>query len=106
MQCPRCPQENPPQAKFCRGCGMRLSPKCAQCGTELTAQDRFCMECGLPVDAAAVPPPQPAAPEAYTPSHLAILSAPPGLGLAGPAGYNVALGAPTAQGASGAAGLI
>jgi hypothetical protein len=21
MQCPRCPQENPPQAKFCLDCG-------------------------------------------------------------------------------------
>src|SRR4051794_15094451 len=71
MQCPRCQDENPSQAKFCRGCGMRLSPKCVQCGTELTAQDRFCMECGTPVDVPTAPPPQPAAPVAYIPKHLA-----------------------------------
>src|SRR5262249_31612018 len=76
MQCPRCQRENPPQAKFCRGCGQRLASRCAQCGTELTPDDQFCMECGAPVAAPAVVQPQDApshftSPQTYTPKHLA-----------------------------------
>src|SRR5437763_16622022 len=79
MQCPRCQRENPPQAKFCRGCGHRFAPRCGQCGTELAADDQFCMECGAPVGAGDVPQsslaPEPAgrftSPQAYTPQHLA-----------------------------------
>src|SRR5919112_1059770 len=40
MQCPQCQRENPPQAKFCGGCGHRFAPRCAQCGTELLLADR------------------------------------------------------------------
>src|SRR3954452_9368630 len=78
MQCPQCQRENPPQAKFCRGCGSRFAPRCAQCGTELAPDDQFCMECGTPVAPAAGVQPLPAngasrftAPETYTPRHLA-----------------------------------
>jgi predicted ATPase/class 3 adenylate cyclase len=75
MQCPQCRRENPPQAKFCRGCGSRFAPRCGQCGIELAADDQFCMECGTPV-AAPAPQPTPAplassAPASYTPTHLA-----------------------------------
>src|SRR4051812_9671103 len=79
MQCPQCQRENPPQAKFCRGCGHRFAPRCAECGTELALDDQFCMECGTSVPAAVIPPPtaapQPSSrftsPQTYTPEHLA-----------------------------------
>jgi len=51
MQCPRCQQDNPPQAKFCLECGNRLVLTCAQCSTELPAGAKFCLECGQPVGA-------------------------------------------------------
>src|SRR4051794_31063515 len=79
MQCPRCQRENPPQAKFCRGCGHRFASRCGQCGTELAADDQFCMECGTPIQVAAAAPPTAApqatnrftSPQTYTPQHLA-----------------------------------
>jgi len=37
MKCPRCQQDNPPQAKFCLECGARFAHWCSQCGTELPA---------------------------------------------------------------------
>ncbi|MGH8070210.1 MAG: AAA family ATPase, partial [Candidatus Entotheonellia bacterium] len=71
MQCTRCQQENPPQAKFCLECGTRLVLTCAQCGTELPAGAKFCLECGQPVRAQPTTPPQFTVPETYTPTHLA-----------------------------------
>src|SRR5687768_5454845 len=78
MQCPQCQRENPPQAKFCRGCGNRFAPRCAQCGTELAPDDQFCIECGTGVAAPTVAQSPPAeapsrftSPQAYTPQHLA-----------------------------------
>src|SRR5215218_959625 len=78
MPCPQCQRENPPQAKFCRGCGTRFAPRCAQCGTELAPDDQFCMECGTPVAALPVTESPPAesrsrytSPQTYTPQHLA-----------------------------------
>jgi hypothetical protein len=32
MTCPRCQQDNPAHARFCLGCGVRLSLACLQCG--------------------------------------------------------------------------
>jgi len=70
MKCPRCQQENPPQAKFCLECATPLSLRCVSCGTELPARAKFCFECANPVGA-----PGSAArfvsPETYTPKHLA-----------------------------------
>jgi len=71
MQCPRCQQDNPPQAKFCLECGNRLVLTCAQCSTELPAGAKFCLECGQPVGAGPAAPSRFMAPEAYTPKHLA-----------------------------------
>src|SRR3972149_3528176 len=71
MKCPRCQQENPPQAKFCLGCGVRLALTCAKCGTELPAGARFCLECGQPVSAEPPPAAKFPSPDAYTPKHLA-----------------------------------
>ncbi len=70
MQCPRCQQENPPQARYCMKCGAGLTLSCPKCNTELPAGAAFCFACGQPVTAA--PATQRfASPEAYTPRHLA-----------------------------------
>jgi hypothetical protein len=37
MCCPRCQQENPPQAKFCLECGVRFPAACAQLVRESAA---------------------------------------------------------------------
>src|SRR3712207_2431385 len=78
MQCPHCRRENPPHAKFCRGCGHRFGPRCGQCGTELAPDDQFCTEWGTrcPVPPAAPPPPATApnhftSPQSYAPRFLA-----------------------------------
>jgi class 3 adenylate cyclase/tetratricopeptide (TPR) repeat protein len=71
MQCPQCQQQNPPQAKFCLECGVRLVLLCAQCGTALPAGAKFCLECGQPVDTQLITPSRFTAPEAFTPTHLA-----------------------------------
>ncbi len=72
MKCPRCQQENPPQARFCLGCGARLALACSACGTELPGGARFCLQCGQPVGGQS-PAPQAkfGSPESYTPKHLA-----------------------------------
>ena len=70
MKCPRCQQDNPPQAKFCLECGTPLALRCPSCGTHLPAEAKFCFECATPVNAASSPS-RPASPEAYTPKYLA-----------------------------------
>ena len=82
MQCPRCQQENPAQAKFCLECATPLAQRCTKCGTQLPVGAKFCFECGhrvsAPADAAASPavglPARPGLATrlaAYTPKHLA-----------------------------------
>ena len=77
MRCPACQSVNRPGAKFCEQCGTRLEAACTSCGAPLSATARFCGECGAAVagrTAAAVPggsDVRRAAPQAYTPSHLA-----------------------------------
>lgn len=71
MQCARCHHENPPQAKFCLECGTRLTLVCADCRAELPTAAKFCIECGHPVAAKPAEPSRFAAPDSYTPSHLA-----------------------------------
>ncbi len=71
MKCPRCTEDNPPDGRFCPGCGQRLAAACAGCGSELPARARFCGQCGAPVGGATGPAPRFASPESYTPEHLA-----------------------------------
>src|SRR5229473_1785391 len=75
MKCPRCQQENPPQAKFCLECATPLARQCTNCGTPLPASAKFCLECAHPVGASRTAPAEAQArfssPEAYTPKHLA-----------------------------------
>ena len=70
MRCPRCQQENPPQARFCMKCGAGLTLSCPKCNTDLPAGAAFCFACGQPVTAALATQ-RFASPQAYTPQHLA-----------------------------------
>ena len=73
MLCPRCQQANEAGAKFCEECAAPLSRVCGRCGHPLSATSKFCPECAHPTGLA--PPSHPArrfaAPEDYTPRHLA-----------------------------------
>src|SRR5262245_35406696 len=69
MKCPRCQHENPPHAKFCLECGANLALTCAKCQSTLPTGAKYCLECGEPVATSAAS--RFAAPEAYTPKHLA-----------------------------------
>ena len=71
MQCPQCQHENPSQSKFCFECGGRLVHVCTGCGAELPGGVKFCNQCGHPVGSPAAARPLFAAPESYTPKHLA-----------------------------------
>ncbi|HYB42513.1 MAG TPA: adenylate/guanylate cyclase domain-containing protein, partial [Candidatus Methylomirabilis sp.] len=71
MRCGQCQQDNLPRAKFCRECGARLGATCGACGADLPEGAKFCSECGQPLATATRAPAPPAAPESYTPRHLA-----------------------------------
>src|SRR5262249_11146637 len=71
MKCPRCQQENPPQAKFCLECATPLALRCANCGTQLPPAAKFCFECATLVAGRGSAIPRFVSPEAYTPKHLA-----------------------------------
>ena len=71
MTCSRCQHANPPGAKFCEECAAPLTGMCAQCGNQVSPTAEFCPECAHPVSGAPAGPPRFAAPEAYTPKHLA-----------------------------------
>jgi hypothetical protein len=49
MICTGCGAENRADAKFCHGCGSRLSANCTSCGAELRPEAKFCDNCGTPV---------------------------------------------------------
>ena len=49
LVCRSCRQENPPQRRFCGGCGQSLWEKCPACSTELSTNERFCGNCGAEV---------------------------------------------------------
>src|SRR4029434_9547157 len=62
-------QDNPLHARFCLGCGARLTLACGSCSAELPGGARFCLQCAQAVgtgSSASVP-----SPETYTPKHLA-----------------------------------
>jgi len=71
MKCPRCQRENPPQAKFCLECGVRVALTCTKCCSELPAGAKFCLGCGEPVASQAIAEPRFTSPGSYTPKHLA-----------------------------------
>jgi Double zinc ribbon len=69
MQCVRCHHENRPGAKFCEECATPLARACTNCGAPLAPTAKFCSECAHPAGQAAAA--RVAAPEVYTPKHLA-----------------------------------
>jgi class 3 adenylate cyclase/ribosomal protein L40E len=75
MKCAKCGHDNRTGAKFCEECGTHLSAVCTNCGAQLSPTAKFCSECGHPIGqtVASGPDSTPrfAAPEAYTPRHLA-----------------------------------
>lgn len=78
MRCPRCQAENPPGTRFCGQCATSLAAVCHACGASNPPGNKFCGQCAAPL---ATPTPPPAAPESYTPKHLAekILTSKPAL---------------------------
>ena len=68
MPCLRCGHENPPEARFCNGCGAKLDVRCASCGQSNPAGSRFCNSCGQSLGDA---PGRTRPPESYIPKHLA-----------------------------------
>ena len=72
MICSRCHADNEVEARFCEQCGAALARTCAQCQKPLSPRAKFCSACGHEVDGGgAEAAPRFAAPEAYTPKHLA-----------------------------------
>jgi len=69
MQCPRCQHENPPGMKFCGECAAPLAAVCPSCGAGNPPENKFCGQCAAPLRTA--PTVKFAAPDSYTPKHLA-----------------------------------
>jgi class 3 adenylate cyclase/tetratricopeptide (TPR) repeat protein len=69
MTCPRCQAENPPGTRFCGQCAAPLASVCPSCGASNPPENKFCGQCAAPLDKSAQP--RFAAPESYTPRHLA-----------------------------------
>lgn len=61
MRCLLCDNENPPDARFCDGCGASLSRACPTCHAVARANARFCSQCGTALDGAAPQAPAPPA---------------------------------------------
>jgi class 3 adenylate cyclase/tetratricopeptide (TPR) repeat protein len=69
MKCPRCQAENPPGMRFCGQCATPLAAVCSSCGAANPPGHKFCGQCATPLDGSKGP--RFAAPDAYTPKHLA-----------------------------------
>ena len=69
MQCSRCQHENPTGMKFCGECAAPLAATCPFCGAANPPQNKFCGQCAAPIRTA--PTAKFAAPDSYTPKHLA-----------------------------------
>jgi class 3 adenylate cyclase/tetratricopeptide (TPR) repeat protein len=68
VRCAECGHENSAGARFCNGCGAPLRAACPSCAAFNPAGSRFCSACGSPLEPADA---RPAAPQSYTPPHLA-----------------------------------
>jgi class 3 adenylate cyclase len=70
MRCLACQHENPAGQKFCGDCGARLASLCLSCSAANPPGQKFCGECGSAIGQGARGG-RFAAPEIYTPKHLA-----------------------------------
>jgi len=68
MKCPRCQHDNPTGTKFCGECAAPLTT-CPACGATNPPENKFCGQCATPLRTASAP--KFAAPDSYTPKHLA-----------------------------------
>src|SRR4029450_9540307 len=69
LQRPRGQHDNPPGAKFCGECAAPLAATCPSCGASNPPGNKFCGQCATPLRAPSTAPA--AAPDSYTPRHLA-----------------------------------
>jgi len=69
MQCPRCQHPNPTGMKFCGECAAPLASICPSCGAANPPENKFCGQCATPLRT--TPTAKFAAPDSYTPKHLA-----------------------------------
>jgi class 3 adenylate cyclase/tetratricopeptide (TPR) repeat protein len=53
MLCSACQRENPPEARFCGGCGAELIRSCPACEAPNPPDHAFCASCGSPLEAEA-----------------------------------------------------
>jgi class 3 adenylate cyclase len=53
--CTKCKRDNPTDAQFCQGCGVRLELICAACATANGLDANFCKKCGTPLASIEVP---------------------------------------------------
>jgi class 3 adenylate cyclase/tetratricopeptide (TPR) repeat protein len=70
LKCSQCQHENRRGAKFCEECAAPLALACSNCGKYVSPAAKFCPECAHPLSAAPVRS-RFAAPNTYTPKHLA-----------------------------------
>ena len=70
MRCSSCGVDNPPDSKFCLGCGSPLALACPSCGKALPAFARFCNECGTTLNSVASPDTAEAAPAPPAPAPV------------------------------------
>jgi class 3 adenylate cyclase/tetratricopeptide (TPR) repeat protein len=69
MKCSRCQHENPTGMKFCGQCAAPLASTCGSCGAANPPENKFCGQCAAQLLSA--PATKSAAPDSYTPKHLA-----------------------------------
>ena len=71
MKCPKCPHENPVEARFCEECAAPLASQiCANCGSQVSSTAKFCPQCRHPLNPAGDDA-RFSSPKSYTPQHLA-----------------------------------
>jgi class 3 adenylate cyclase/tetratricopeptide (TPR) repeat protein len=74
MQCASCQHDNPAGQKFCGECGAPLVAVvsvCPSCGASTALDQKFCAECGTSLGRVGEGSSRYAAPQSYTPKHLA-----------------------------------
>ena len=71
MRCPRCQQENRPQAKFCEACAAPLARMCPSCEMRLPPPLSSAPSVPRPWGPRRRPSLRFASPDTYTPKHLA-----------------------------------